>query len=69
MSQKVKGINLFPHQKYVIDGLLAYPKDTIHTVLAKRQIGKSIMLEQILLYYAFNLKSGARAAALQSHFT
>ena len=62
MSQKVKGINLFQHQKYVIDGLLAHPKDTIHTVLAKRQIGKSIMLEQILLYYAFNLKGSTSIA-------
>ena len=62
MSQKVKGINLFPHQKYVIQGLLENPKDTIHTVLAKRQIGKSVMLEQILLAYAFNLKGSISIA-------
>lgn len=50
----VEGINLYPHQKFVIDGLLRNPLNTIHTVLAPRQRGKSILLQQILLYYAFN---------------
>ena len=52
--QKVKGIELYKHQLYVVEGLLKSESDTIHTVLAKRQIGKSVLLEQILLYFAFN---------------
>lgn len=54
--QKVKGIELYKHQLYVVEGLLKSESDTIHTVLAKRQIGKSVLLEQILLYYTFNKK-------------
>lgn len=63
MARKVKGVDLYPHQLHVVNGLIEYPKDTIHTVLAKRQIGKSVLLEQILLYYAFN-KKGTTSIAI-----
>lgn len=50
----LSGVDLFEHQKYVVKGLLSNSKDTIHTILSPRQRGKTVLLQQILLYYAFN---------------
>jgi hypothetical protein len=50
---KIKTGKLFEWQSDIVKGILAYPSD-IHTVKSKRQIGKSILVENILLYYAIN---------------
>ena len=50
---KIKTIDLFDWQRDVVRGLLLYPND-IHTVKSKRQVGKSILIENVLLYYAIN---------------
>lgn len=47
-------IKLYPWQRDVIDGIIAHPKKSIHIVKARRQCGKSIMIELILLFYAIN---------------
>ena len=47
------GYRLFPWQEDIIRGILKYPHD-IHTAKSKRQIGKSITVETILMYFAIN---------------
>ena len=46
---ELKGPKLFKWQSDVIDTLFSNWNDTIHTIKSKRQVGKSIMLENILL--------------------
>lgn len=54
ISKKIRlGYNLFPYQKDIIKGVLSYPHD-IHTVKSKRQTGKSITVETILMWFAIN---------------
>lgn len=53
-SKKIQlGYRLFDYQKDIIKGVLQYPHD-IHTVLSKRQTGKSVTVETILMFYAIN---------------
>lgn len=47
------GYNLFPWQKDIITGILTNPHD-IHVVKSKRQTGKSITVETILMFFAIN---------------
>lgn len=53
---KIKTPTLFPWQSDVVKGILSYPND-IHVMKSKRQIGKSILIENLLLYYAVNKKN------------
>lgn len=58
ISKTIKlGYNLFPWQKDIINGILKYTHD-IHVVKSKRQTGKSITIETILMFFAIN-KSGS----------
>lgn len=50
---KIKTNKLFPWQSDIVKGIFAYPSD-IHIVKSKRQIGKSVLVENILLHYAIN---------------
>ena len=53
-NKKIRlGYKLFPYQSDVIKGILKYPHD-IHTVKSRRQTGKSITVETILMYFAVN---------------
>lgn len=54
---ELKGPKLFKWQSDVIDTLFSNWNDTIHTIKSKRQVGKSIMLENILLKTAIEKKS------------
>lgn len=45
--------SLFAWQTDIIKGILAHPHD-IHIAKSKRQIGKSVTVEVLLLYYAIN---------------
>lgn len=47
------GYELFPWQKDIIRGVLARQHD-IHVVRSKRQTGKSVTIETILMFYAIN---------------
>lgn len=47
------GYKLFPYQSDVIKGILKYPHD-IHVCKSKRQVGKSITVETVLMYFAIN---------------
>lgn len=47
-------VKLKKWQKDAIGGILSAPKASIHVIKAKRQIGKSILVEMILLHYAIN---------------
>ena len=47
------GYQLFPYQSDVIKGILKYPHD-IHTVKSRRQTGKSVTIETILMLFAIN---------------
>lgn len=47
------GYKLFPYQEDVIKGILKYPND-IHICKSKRQVGKSITVETVLMYFAVN---------------
>lgn len=44
---------LFPWQQDIIKGVLKYPHD-IHIAKSKRQVGKSVTCEVLLLYYSIN---------------
>ena len=44
---------LFPWQQDIIKGIFRYPHD-IHIAKSKRQVGKSVTCEVLLLYYAIN---------------
>lgn len=50
-------VKLKKWQKDAIGGILSAPKASIHVIKAKRQIGKSILVEMILLHYAINVKN------------
>lgn len=54
-----RGLKLYPHQKDVVDSIIASgPKaEKVFCVKASRQKGKSLMIEQILLYHAINYKN------------
>lgn len=54
--------NLFPWQKDIINGILKYPHD-IHITKSKRQIGKSVTCEVLLLYFAIN-KAGSTSICI-----
>ena len=51
------GYTLFPWQQDIIRGIFQHPHD-IHTVKSKRQTGKSITIETVLMFFAIN-KSGS----------
>ena len=51
------GYTLFPHQKDIISGIIRYPND-IHVVKSRRQTGKSITIETVLMLFSIN-KSGS----------
>ena len=58
INKKIKlGYTLFPHQKDIISGILKYPND-IHVVKSRRQTGKSITIETVLMLFSIN-KSGS----------
>lgn len=50
-------ISLYKWQRDVIDGISSHPKKSIHVVKARRQCGKSILVEMILLSFAINKKN------------
>lgn len=50
---KIKTPKLFPWQADVVRGIMQYPQD-IHCMKSKRQIGKSVLVENLLLYFAIN---------------
>ena len=52
-SKTIKIPPLFPWQKSILGGVLKFPHD-IHIVKSKRQVGKSVTCEVLLLYYAIN---------------
>ena len=52
-SKTIKIPPLFPWQKSILGGVLKFPHD-IHIVKSKRQVGKSVTCEVLLLYYAVN---------------
>lgn len=54
--------NLFPWQRDIISGVLKNPHD-IHIAKSKRQVGKSVTCEVLLLYYSIN-KSGSTSICL-----
>ena len=53
---------LFPWQKDIILGILKYPND-IHIAKSKRQVGKSVTCEVLLLYFAIN-KAGSTSICI-----
>ena len=53
---------LFPWQKDIISGILKYPHD-IHIAKSKRQVGKSVTCEVLLLYFAIN-KAGSTSICI-----
>ena len=58
INKKIKlGYNLFTWQKDICRGIFQYPHD-IHVVKSKRQTGKSITIETVLMFFAIN-KSGS----------
>ena len=54
--------NLFPWQQDIIKGVLKFPHD-IHICKSKRQIGKSLTCEVLLLYFAIN-KAGSTSICI-----
>ena len=52
-SKTIKIPPLFPWQKSILGGILKFPHD-IHIVKSKRQVGKSVTCEVLLLYYSIN---------------
>lgn len=54
--------NLFPWQKDIINGILKFPHD-IHIAKSKRQIGKSVTCEVLLLYFSIN-KAGSTSICI-----
>lgn len=52
-NKTIKTPPLFPWQKSILGGILKFPHD-IHIVKSKRQVGKSVTCEVLLLYYAIN---------------
>ena len=56
-------LKLYPWQRQVVDTLDTHRKGYIHVVKSKRQCGKSIMLESILIQTAIN-KAGSTSICL-----
>lgn len=58
MSKKVeiKGLTLYPHQKPVFQDLVSdgFSSQMTYVIKSQRQVGKSILLSQLLLYAALN---------------
>ena len=52
-NKTIKTPPLFPWQQDIIKGVLKFPHD-IHIVRSKRQVGKSVTCEVLLLYFAIN---------------
>ena len=52
-NKTIKTPPLFPWQKSILGGILKFHHD-IHIVKSKRQVGKSVTCEVLLLYYAIN---------------
>lgn len=52
----IKTPELFPWQADVVKGIFAHPSD-IHVFKSKRQIGKSVLVEMLLLHFAVNKPS------------
>jgi len=50
---QIKGIKPYPKQKEVLLSILK-GEEKYHTVLASRQVGKSILMMNLMLYYAIN---------------
>ena len=55
------GYTLFPWQKDIINGILKYPHD-IHIAKSKRQTGKSITIETVLMLFAINKTNSCNIA-------
>ena len=55
------GYTLFPWQKDIINGILKYPHD-IHIAKSKRQTGKSITIETVLMFFAINKTNSCNIA-------
>lgn len=58
MSKKleIKGLTLYPHQKPVFNDLVSdgFCSEMTYVIKSQRQVGKSILLSQLLLYAAIN---------------
>lgn len=54
---ELKSPKLLPWQKDVAESIIEHFRGTIHTVKSKRQVGKSVMLENILLKVAIENRS------------
>ncbi len=52
--REIESIDLTPWQKEVFKIFIEHPSDSVITVKAKRQVGKSICLQQIALYHTLN---------------
>ena len=58
VNKKIKlGYSLFQWQKDIISGILKHPHD-IHVVKSRRQTGKSITIETVLMFFSIN-KAGS----------
>ena len=55
------GYTLFPWQNDIINGILKYPHD-IHIAKSKRQTGKSITIETVLMFFAINKTNSCNIA-------
>ena len=53
IQKTIKTPPLFPWQQDIIKGVIKFPHD-IHIVKSKRQVGKSVTCEVLLLYYSIN---------------
>lgn len=58
---RCKGANLYPWQSDVIKGVLKSPPSSIHCVKSKRQLGKSILCQNLLLYFCLNHSNSTSA--------
>lgn len=62
-SKKIKlGYELFPYQSDVIKGILEHP-NSIHICKSRRQTGKSVTIETVLMWFAIN-KMGSCSIAV-----
>lgn len=50
-------VTLYKWQRDVVNGIISHPSKSIHVVKARRQCGKSITVELVLLHYAINKKN------------
>lgn len=53
---EIKGLTLYPHQKPVFNDLISdgFSSEMTYVIKSQRQVGKSILLSQLLLYAALN---------------